>query len=94
MNSLKVPIRCANCNYPQKYGSLVEAELKYSSKDQLVQKHWRCPDCKAETTIEFYPKKFEKNPIKGMFSIKSDDTENEKKGLEELVAGGGVEKLD
>ena len=94
MNSIKVPIRCANCNYPQKHGSLVEAEIKYSNRDQLVQKHWRCPVCKSTTTIEFFPKRFEKNPLKGIFSIKSDDSQDEKKGLDDLVAGGGVEKLD
>jgi len=94
MNTLKVPIRCANCNYPEKYGSRVEAEIKYSSRDKIVQKHWRCPNCESTTSIEFYPKKFEKNPLKGIFSIKSDDSANERKGLEELVAGGGVEKLD
>jgi len=84
MNTLKVPIRCANCNYPQKYGSFVEAEIKYENKDKIVQKQWRCPDCKATTTIEFFPKKFEKNPLKGMFSIKGDATD-EKKGLEDLI---------
>jgi len=94
VNSIKIPIRCANCNYPDTYGSVIEAEIKYSSRDKLVQKHWKCPKCNTETTIEFNPKKFERNPLKGIFSIKSDDSENEKKGLEDLVAGGGVEKID
>uniref|UniRef100_A0A6H1ZMN4 Uncharacterized protein n=1 Tax=viral metagenome TaxID=1070528 RepID=A0A6H1ZMN4_9ZZZZ len=94
MNSIKIPLRCANCNYPDTFGSIIEAEIKYSNRDQLIVKHWNCPKCKSTTTIEFKPKQFEANPLKAIFSIKSNEDETPKKGLEDLIAGGGVEKID
>jgi len=91
MKVIKIPLRCVNCGYPNQYGSRIEAEIKYSSRDKIIQKKWTCPECNAEKVIEFHPRVFKNNPLKALFAISGE--KKEKKDYETMTPGF-VESLE
>lgn len=94
MNSIKIPLLCVNCNYPDKDfpGTIIEAEIFYDDNANIIEKQWKCPNCKAEHSIKFSVKGI-KEKQKSIFSIFGEKKES-KKGYEDLVPGTGVQKME